>query len=842
MGEVYRATDTRLDRTVAIKVVTGDRPEWRQRFEREARAVSALNHPHICALYDIGEHGGVSFLVMEYLEGETLAARIGRGVVPADVTLQYAVEIAEALGAAHQKGITHRDLKPGNIMLTKGGVKLLDFGLARFDLGAADLPTMSAELTQEGTLVGTLPYMAPEQLEGRPVDSRTDMFAFGAVLYEMIAGRRAFEGKSAASVIAAIIGSEPPPLAAAELPSGLAAIARTCLAKDPDARWQNARDLARQLRALASHAADAPAARSTRCVWREWLAWGLAAAAVLVAFGLWSGRPPAEHRTAWTFVVSPPEGMRVGSIAVSEEGHLAFAGIPGAKGPIWIRSRGSLAARPVAGTAGAIYPFWSPDSRSLGFFADGKLKKVALGGTVVTLCDVTDPRGGSWNRDGVILFVPGSSDGVFRVGASGGTPAPVTRLEVSRGENSHRWPRFLPDGRHFLMFIRSSDGDNQGLYLASLDSTARKRLLAAASSVELVGGTLLFVRDGTLLSQRFDSDRLVISGEPEVVAEGVGIDGNTRGYFSTSSAGVVAWITGSSWTFQFVWMDRTGKHLGSLGPSLEWAGGGRLSPDGKLVATQALDPISRSGDVWLLDTARGLPARFTSHPAYDYRPIWSPDGARIAFTSNRNGTLDLWVKAATGSAPEKELLRSPARKVPLDWSPTGRFILFSSRETGRSVDLWLLPMAGDGRPQPFRQSDFDEVDGAFSPDGKWVAYASDDSGRLEVYVEAFPSGSGVRRRVSPDGGRNPHWRGDGRELFYRTMEGELVAVDVQKGDALEFGEPRSLFRIDLPAGYWEPYDVTADATRFLVLTPVEKSGASPVTVVTNWTGGSPRVD
>jgi Tol biopolymer transport system component len=839
MGEVYRARDTRLDRTVAIKVLPAhlaSQPDLRQRLEREARAVSALNHPHICALHDVGSQDGIDFLVMEYLEGETLAERLKRGPLPLDQALRFANEIARALAGAHQKGITHRDLKPGNIMLTKSGAKLLDFGLARLDrasdLRRQDLPTMSADLTQHGTLLGTLPYMSPEQLEGRDADPRSDLFAFGAVLYEMITGRRAFAGKSAASVIAAIMESEPAPMEVSGLPPALDRLVRTCLAKDPEERWQSALDLARELQWVSQPAPP----RAATPFHRPAIPWGIAAVSLiaLLILGVLYTRRPAPARQVLKFSLLPPEGQRVLQMALSPDGrHLALNTGARPKTQIWLRSFESFDTRPLPGSEGAGYPFWSPDGRSLAFFAAGKLKRADLGGAITDLCDAPDARGGTWNREGIILFVPTLGDSVYRVPASGGAPAAVTRLDTARGQNSHRWPHFLPDGRHFVFFARSSQPETQGLYVASIDSPEPKRLSGDTGSAQYTQGRLLFVRNNDLLAQPFDPDSRETRGAPALVASGVGHDGNTFSNFSVSSEGALAWAAGARALRQFVWLDRAGKPLARLGPEGEWEDV-QLSPDGTRVATWVLDPQNRSGELWSLDTARGLPTRLTFHPAYEYRPTWSPDGKRLAFASNRTGSLNLYLMAAAGSGEAEELARSPANMQPTDWSRDGRFLILDYMEPQGKYkqDLWVLPMTGERRPFAYRRTEFNEADGRFSPDGAWVAYMADDTGRSEVYIEGFPAGSGSRVRVSATGGSVPRWRPDGQELFYRAADGNLMAVEVRTKPTLEVGVARTLFA--LPASPWWGYDLARDGKRFLVSTELEEKGPAPIYLVLNW--------
>jgi eukaryotic-like serine/threonine-protein kinase len=870
MGEVYRARDTRLDRIVAIKVLPphlAEQSELRERFEREARTIASLNHPHICTLFDIGQQDGIDYLVMEYLEGETLAQRLLKGPLSLDQVLQYAIEIADALDKAHRKSITHRDLKPGNIMLTKTGTKLLDFGLAKLKQEVApairdsQLPTMKSAITGEGTILGTLQYMAPEQVEAKEVDARTDIFAFGAVVYEMATGKKAFEGKTSASVMAKILEVDPPSMASLQpmTPPPLDRVVRKCLAKEPEGRWQTASDLTDALKWIADGSlqagVQAPVATShkgrpgiTRTIW------SVAATLFLVALGLgaWAYfRRAPDDVLPVRFFVFPPDNwtyseqsssgaLSTASIAVSPDGHrISFVAV-GAdrRSLLWVRSLDTLAAQSLAGTEGAARTFWSPDGRFLGFFVGEKLKKIDVsGGPAITLCDSGTGIGGTWSRDDMIVFGPSLSSGLQKVSASGGVPTIATTL--GEGDVGHRRPFFLPDGLHFLYYATGSGTTGGQVYVSSLDSSERK-LLINSDSVNVVysQGHLLFLRETTLMAQPFDPRRLVLTGDAFPIAEKIQTTNTSPPYgvFSASENGVLAYQTGQAASgSQLTWFDRTGKQIGVLGDT-RYSGDLELSPDQKRASVTS--PSQAGADIWLYDVARGLPTRFTFGPAVAESSIWSPDGSRIVFTSNRKGHYDLYQKASSGAGTEEVLVEDNLDKFPLSWSPDGRFILYSSTSSHSGTDLFALPLSKDRKPVPFLPTRFSTGQGQFSSDGRWVVYSSNESGRPEVYVAPFP-GPGGKWQISTAGGSSPRWRRDGTEIFFLASDNSLMVTSVNgKASSFQVGAVKRLFQTYL-SGPRHEYDVSADGQKFLVNSAPPQNGAAPapITVVLNWTAG-----
>jgi Tol biopolymer transport system component len=868
MGEVYRARDIRLDRTVAIKILPAylsAMPESKQRFEREARAISSLQHPNICTLYDIGSEDGTDYLVMEYLEGETLADRLAKGPLPPEQVLSYGVEIAEGLEKAHRTGVVHRDLKPGNIMLTKSGAKLMDFGLAKTTVAAPPAsgltatlasPHASQPLTAEGMVVGTFQYMSPEQVEGKEADARSDIFALGAVLYEMATGKRAFPGKSQASVVAAVLALEPKPISTIQpmSPPALDRVVKGCLAKDPDERWQTAHDVKLQLEWIAEGGSQAgiPAPVSARRRMSQNVAWATAAVCLLaaVAFAVaWWLRAPSLRRPVRVSILAPENNaFKPFDLAISPDGSkLAFVATDAAgKSQLWVRPLESLSAQPLAETQGASLPFWSADSRSLGFFADGKMKRVeASGGALQVLADAPTPRGGAWSAEGVILFAPSAGEPLYRVPATGGSPAPVTTLDTKKGDVSHRWPCFLPDGRHFVFMVRrggatpstvnaplQEEGD-LGTYAASLDAKEKVFVVNSPRRTLYAPGYLLFVRGNNLMAQRFDEKHLRLAGEPTPVAEQVAMDATFNAAYSVSDNGTLVVHSGGLAASSVVtWYDRGGKSAGSL--ASDNFNVIRLAPDDRRLAASIYD-TSGGEDIWLFDLVRGVRTRFTFDPALDDDPVWSPDGNSMVFDSNRGGTYGIYQKLSNGAQKEELAFTDPATKFPSSWSHDGKYVLFDRLDPQRKLktDVWVLPMFGDHKAFPLVATEFNEQYGEFSPDGRWVAYVSNESGRDEVYAVAFPNPA-ARFQISAGGGSNPLWRGN--ELFYTDADNKIMAVDlVARGDSLEIATPHALWQPRL-TNTSPPYTVTADGKRFLANElPLQSTGH--LTVVFNWDAG-----
>jgi Tol biopolymer transport system component/predicted Ser/Thr protein kinase len=860
MGEVYRARDTRLDRTVAIKIlparVAAD-PERRKRFEQEARLVSNLNHPHICVLYDVGREGDVDFLVMEYLEGATLAERLEKGPLPWEQALRYAIQIADALHKAHGRGVVHRDLKPGNVILTKAGPKLLDFGLAKLRAvrrpespeASSQLatPSKGAPLTREGTVLGTLPYMAPEQLEGKESDARTDLFAFGAVLYEMLTGRRAFQGETEASLIAAILEHEPEAVSTFEprAPAVLGRIVASCLAKDPEDRWQCAHDLRRELQWTADGVAE-PVGGASRVNFLLRLSLPLVAIAALALVLLTYFRESPGGARVYRFAIPPPPGavFAAGEVpAVSPDGRLlAFiARDEGGQTRLWIRSLDAIESRPLDGTENASQPFWSPDGRFLAFFAGGKLKKIApSGGPALTIADALAGEGGTWSRDGVIVFVPNPLASLLRVPASGGEPTPATRMTGQHIGEAR--PQFLPDEDHFVYFVASDVPNLRGVYVGSLDKGDSRRLFAAETAAVFAPPDQLLIRnEGALTAQRFDSDSFELIGDAHPVpGSKIGTFSGactfTGPLLSVSNNGTLVYLPCEG-RKQLVWVGRKGERLGPAGPPgadlHPW-----LSPDESRLA------ISRaglsSGDIWLVNLSTGSESQFTFESSVDIFPVWSPDGNRLVFSSDRQGALDLYQKPASGLGEGELLLRSDLPKFATDWSADGRFLAYVELTPNQKFDQLVLPLDQASEPMAVAASEFDETQGTFSPDGRWLAYASDESGRHEIYVIPFPP-SGGKWRVSTNGGFQPKWRSNGRELFYRAPDGTLMAVPVAASESGAFrsGTPKSLFKVRqdtamLP-GPRARYAVSNDGERFLVFDTAEEESSERITVVVNWT-------
>jgi eukaryotic-like serine/threonine-protein kinase len=880
MGEVYRARDTRLDRIVAIKVVSehlAHERESHERFVREARAISVLNHPHICTLHDVGQQDGLDYLVMEFVEGESLSARLCRGALPIDEVLRCGIEISDALAKAHRQGIVHRDLKPANIMLTKSGVKLLDFGLAKAmpntgdrDAALTAMATSSRPLTGQGRMVGTLHYMAPEQLEGKDADMRSDIFAFGAVLYEMVTAKKAFDAKSAASVIAAILEHDPPSMNALQpmAPPALERVVKTCLAKDPDDRWQTAHDVQLELKWIREGGSQAgvPATVVVRRKKRERLAWaiGLVSAVVVLALvtayvRLVSIRPPVLISS-----ILPPAGARFAFIGsrsgvpqISPDGRMLLFVATDAEGTnmLWLRSLDSSAGRPLAGTEAAELPFWSADSRSIAFFAGGKLKTIQVaGGAVVPLYDVSQVAGGSWNQQGVILFETALDSGLYQIPASGGAPRLVLRFDKSKF-NAYAWPNFLPDGKHFTYTAFGNEGDT-GIYFASMDGHENKLVTRATGNTGFASGFLFYSRpngsSADLVAQTFDPSSGRVEEEPRVVVQGIEYQqGPDQAAFAVSDRLLIYQLspTGTATTHSVVWLDRSGKKLSVVAPGQD-SFDLRLSPDGKRLAYSKGGPNS---DIWIQELKRDVPMRVTFDTSVDKgAPTWSPDGNEILFDIALGGKTPpgIYRKSSSSTGAERLLAKPEQADLmlwPTDWSRDGRFILavqgeIVSRNRG---EIWVLPTSPDGRPRIFIRAPGAAYDGQFSPNGHWVAYVSRESGREEVYVVPFDGNQVLNTeplhevtiarkwQVSAKGGAFPRWRRDGQELFYVGAGNEFMATKIQaQGNVFSVGEAKSLFRESL-ADAASPYDVSSDGQHFVV-NSFGETLTLPLTLVENW--------
>jgi dipeptidyl aminopeptidase/acylaminoacyl peptidase len=862
MGEVYRAEDTRLGREVAIKVLPealAGNSELRQRLEQEARAISSLSHPYICTLYDVGTQGDVDYLVMEYLEGETLAHRLERGPLPLSRALDVAIQIAEALAAAHGKGIVHRDLKPGNVMLTPDGAKLLDFGLAKTaalapvdDLTAS--PTLTQGLTVAGAVLGTFRYMAPEQLEGREADERSDLFAFGATLYEMLTGKKAFPAQSQASLIASIMDREPAPLTE-EIPGcppALERLVRRCLDKAPERRWRDASDLAFVLRDLrdglgepTTGVRETLSPLGTRI--RSLLPWAVAGVALLAAAGSWLARPAVEAPAPPRKVVSrilAPEGagfLADRGLAISPDGtRVVFAARDGDGGDhLRLQDLASGAARPLRGTEGGFQPFWSPDGRSLGFFAAGRMQRIGLeDGTVVSLAVAGNRPGATWNRDGEIVATVGRR--LERIDAGTGAVAelPIAAIEATE----ILFPSFLPDGRHFLYLARNyaSTTPERDLRVASLDGTVNRTVMASTSNAIFApSGDLLYWHGGNLWARPFDLERLEVTGEPRVVHTGVAFDPRVGlALFSVAGDGTLVYREGGIVSAdQLALVDRAGRDLGLVGPPGNYYQP-RLSPDGRRVAVDRSDETNR-GDIWVFDVDRPGGTRLTTAPQDESDPVWSPDGLRLAFSSTRlDPTEATHLRSVRGPDDERMVgTMTPLQTEPRSWSSGGDLLIeVLHEETGRDLHrIRLEPQEGGEELLPYVVTPFDEHQGTLSPDGRFAAYASDETGDSEIYVATFPNPAD-RWRISPDGGRTPAWGPDGTELFYVRGENELVTVAIElpagAGD-LRVGRPVPLFTTVFKGeSRYRQYD-TVDGETFVINRRLEDEDETPITLVLN---------
>jgi len=854
MGEVYKARDTRLERTVAVKVLPShlsQSEEIRQRFEREAKTISQLSHPHICALYDVGNQDGVEYLVMEYLEGETLADRLARGPLPSEQVLRYGIEMSDALDKAHRQGIVHRDLKPGNVMLTKSGVKLLDFGLAKVvapisqQSGLTSLPTMghAQNLTQEGTILGTFQYMAPEQLEGREADARTDIFSFGAVLYEMATGRKAFVGSSQASLISAIMKEEPPPIATLQpmTPPALDRIVRTCLAKDPEERWQSAHDIKSELAWIAQAGSQAgiaaPVVASRRR--KDRVAWGVAgllAGVLLAAAAAWlvARRNVAVAAPATRVAIAIPAGDAFVTdnyltLAISPDGRrVVYVGRRADKRLLFLRSLGMAEAAPIPGTEGAFSPFFSPDGQWLGFWDDAKLKKILLsGGAPVTICDISDRLlGATWATDDTVVFPPRWAGGLARVSAAGGTPQPVTKVTLKDQDRGHMWPEFLPGGKAVLytVFTGGSLEDYQ-IAVVSL-ATGKQKILVKGGTFGryAASGHLLYARGGTLFAAPFDANRLEVTGAAFPVAEGVFQNTNGGAGYAVSGNGTLVYSGGGMLLPErsLVWVDRKGTATPAAKIKRPFSNPS-LSPDGKRVA---LTVEAKTYDVWLLDLERDSLTRLTFGKD-DGNPAWSPDGKRVAYQSSQAGSYNVYLRNADGSGSEERLTFDQDNSSPVAFSADGKLLIFSKNRAS-VPEIWVYPFEKGSSPRPLLQGPFRHEGGALSADGRWMAYQSDESGKTEVYVTAFP-GPGGKWQISTDGGRSALWAPNGREIFYRKDK-KMMRAAITTSPAFSASRPELLFE-----GDYEGWDIAPDGKRFLMVkNETAESAPKHLNLVLDW--------
>jgi serine/threonine protein kinase len=854
MGEVYRARDPRLGRDVAVKVLpasfSNDSDRLR-RFEQEARAAGVLNHPNVTAVYDIGTVDGSPYVVSELLEGETLRARLAGGALVPRRATEYAVQIAHGLAAAHDKGIVHRDLKPENLFVTKDGrVKILDFGLAKLtqaDGGGphTNLPTTPASAeTEPGVVLGTLGYMSPEQVRGRPADPRSDIFSFGAILYEMLSGKRAFHRDTAADTMSAILREDPPDLSSTnrQVSPSLDRIIRHCLEKDPEARFHSAHDLAFQLQASTTEepvslAGVRPAPRRFRPMLAAASAIALLLAAVLAALLL--RRPPRPESVGQTarFAIPLPPGTTYApseisrGISISPDGtRVVVEALVNGVRRLFLRPLDSEKFNELEGTTGARSHFWSPDGRFIAFYADGKLKKIPVdGGPAEEICRADFQLVGAWNRDGTILFAGIAPPAIYRVSDRGGEPVKILSADASRKEVARMWPTFLPDGQRYLYLASKGESEPRELRISRLDSNESRTVGRLSSRFEYAPpGYLVYARDGALFAQPFDDEKAVFTGEPRLLADSVHyFYGPSLASFSVSQTGAVAYQTAHPPT-RLVWLDRAGPEVGRLGPPAVTQGF-RISADGKRVAVAIEDPKTGTADVWVFELDRGVSTRLHSSVVDEKFPVWSADGSRVLYRSDHRGPPDVYEITVGGPASERLVLKDPGVQQPEDVSRDGRLLAYLN-DTQAQGEIRLLPLAGGARPADWLRIPFNVSSPRFSPDGRWIASESDESGTPEVYV-ALTDGAGEKRRLSPAGGRQPRWRGDGRELDYLAPDGFIMSVPVTPGPTLKTGAPVRLIHFE---GRIENFDVTPDGNRFLVSTPVESSSESPLRVILNW--------
>jgi len=842
MGEVYVADDLNLNRKVAVKFLPdafAKDPERMARFEREAKVLASLNHPNIAAIYGLEHAEGKRFIVMELAEGETLAQQLNKGALPIEDALGICRQIADGLEAAHERGVIHRDLKPANVMIAEGDkVKILDFGLAKAlsdetqSVDSSQSPTLTEAMTRPGVILGTAAYMSPEQAKGKAVDRRADIWAFGCILYECLTDKRVFDGETVTETLAAVLTREPE---WEKVPAQVRPLLRRCLEKDPKKRLRDIGDAY----ALIEAAPESVREKRPRLAW----IWAAITTVLMLALAMptylyFRGREEAKDVRFHVSGLRMPDEY---SMAISPDGRVvAFVASTSATAEpsLFVREMASITHRKLEGTEGAAYPFWSPDSQSIAFFAGGRLRRIDLsGGPPRDICTVNNLRGGTWNREDVIVF--GDWPLLHRVSAAGGEPATITKLDESQKEINHVYPYFLPDGRHYLYETRFTTPSHNGVYVGSLDSPGKTRLLTGETmAVYAEPGYLLFQRDGSLYAQPFDAKKLVLSGKGIPITDNVVFNYGGWSGFGASQNGTLIYRSGEGLLkSQFLWFDRTGRQLGPAGKPGIYIWDFDLSPDGKQIALKWRDPASSSHDIWLMDWARNFTTRLTANPAVEEFPVWSPDGLRVAFTSHRNGTAGIFEKKASGVGEETVLLDSPDNEWPKAWSQDGRYLAYA-RQTGSNWDIHILPMSGDRKPFPIAQGPGIQEAPNFSFNGKWLAYDSEESGKFQVYVISFPAADRIRQ-ISNNGGVEPRWRQDGKELYYLALDGKMMAAGISAGSEITSEVPRVLFDTGFgvkPAGSGSRlYAVTPDGERFLLLKPVAEAATTPITVVLNWT-------
>ncbi len=889
MGVVFKAEDIKLKRVVALKFLpqhTSASEADKARFMQEAQAAAALNHPNICTIYGIDEHEGQMFIAMEFVDGQTLREK--RGTISFKQGIDIGIQIADGLAAAHENGIVHRDVKPENIMVRKDGIaQIMDFGLAKLRTASSKIN----RLTKEGSTIGTAGYMSPEQIQGLDADHRSDIFSYGVLLFELLTGQLPFKGVHETALAYEIVNVDAPPMSSivTDIDPALDAIVLDCLEKDPNERTQSVKQVSvdlkrykressrqRASRITAVRPAMRPSATSQSTISttnmapprQSYLPWLIAAVfflgTILFAF-LYVRSPRAELQTVRSTLLPPEMLTFAAASGTAGEGHLALspdgsmlafvATDSSGRTHLMIRSLSTSTSKELSATGEAYYPFWSPDNRFIAFFQNGKLKKMeVVGGPSQTLCDAPDARGGSWNQAGVLIFAPSPADPLYQVPASGGSPTTVTHLDSSLHQRSHRWPSFLPDGKHFIYFGRSSFGgverEEDGLFVGTLDGKESKRLPVGKANAQYASGYLLYVREKTLMAQPFDPDKLELSGEATPIAEPIEFDLNyNRAVYTASGNGIVAYQTSKGQSgLQLVWFDRKGASLGTVGEPADY-GSAQLSPDGKTLACDVYDSQSRNRDIWLFDISRKIKTRFTFDASVDEYPVWSPDGKRITFHSDRRGHYDLYEKTASGAGADALLFESASQKFPTSWSSDGRFLLFSSVDPNSGYYLSILPVEQNGDAQerkafPFFRSQFSVQYGAFSPDMRWISYVSNESGTNELYIRPFhdprgaPSGNQEGKWQVSANGVDPnaysHWSRDGKQLYYQSIDGKLFSVEITaQGSTLSVGNAVQLFALNLK-GTVLFQDVTADGQRFLFISSVGGASTEPVSLITNW--------